>query len=41
MGQVLFSFKASDIALVVSCIGLLMAGGWGAIQQILKALGKE
>jgi Mn2+/Fe2+ NRAMP family transporter len=31
--------KAWDAALIISCIGLLMAGVWGAVQQIQKALG--
>lgn len=31
---------AWDAALIVSCIGLLMAGGWGAITQVLKFIGK-
>jgi Mn2+/Fe2+ NRAMP family transporter len=30
--------KAWDAALVISCIGLLMAGGWGAFEQIRKLL---
>ncbi|MCA9070515.1 MAG: Nramp family divalent metal transporter, partial [Planctomycetaceae bacterium] len=32
--------KAWDAALIISCIGLLMAGGWGAIQQVLKLFGQ-
>jgi Mn2+/Fe2+ NRAMP family transporter len=31
--------KAWDAALIISCIGLLMAGAWGAKEQIAKALG--
>lgn len=30
--------KAWDAALVISCIGLLMAGGWGAYEQIRKLI---
>lgn len=32
--------KAWDAALILSCIGLLMAGGWGAIQQVVKLIGE-
>ncbi len=31
--------KVWDAALVISCIGLLMAGSWGAFHQVMKALG--
>ena len=31
--------KVWDTALVLSCVGLLITGVWGAVQQIQKALG--